>query len=144
MTDSHMFGHKRRRLMTEHLEAEYPVRTDGRRRQVHEWRLRPECFDDDWLDGGRGLRRGSLGLRRGAGGRDQGRGTPQDTRTVVHLAPEVDGVGCRARAHCPWAFVFDVHGSARRPRTCRTDSDHLDYVRLSDRLPRLCISSLPR
>jgi phage terminase large subunit GpA-like protein len=47
------FGHdgERHRLIAEHLTAEYRVRTEGRGRQVDEWRLRPEGFDNHWLDG---------------------------------------------------------------------------------------------
>lgn len=48
-----LFGHdsERHRLIAEHLTAEYRVRTEGRERQVDEWRLRPEGFDNHWFDG---------------------------------------------------------------------------------------------
>ncbi len=42
---------ERHRLLAEHLTAEYRVRTEGRGRVVDEWRLRPEGFDNHWLDG---------------------------------------------------------------------------------------------
>jgi len=40
----------RHRLFAEHLVAEYRVRTSGRGREVDEWRLRPEAFDNHWFD----------------------------------------------------------------------------------------------
>jgi hypothetical protein len=48
-----LFGHdrERHRLLAEHLTAEYRVRTEGRGRVVDEWRLRPDGFDNHWLDG---------------------------------------------------------------------------------------------
>jgi len=48
-----LFGQdaERHRLIAEHLTAEYRVRTEGRGRQVDEWRIRPEGFDNHWLDG---------------------------------------------------------------------------------------------
>lgn len=48
-----LFGHDhdRHRLLAEHLTAEYRVRTEGRGRQVDEWRLRPDGFDNHWFDG---------------------------------------------------------------------------------------------
>jgi hypothetical protein len=42
---------ERHRLIADHLTAEYRVRTEGRGRVVDEWRLRPEGFDNHWLDG---------------------------------------------------------------------------------------------
>jgi len=47
-----LFGDKpdRHRLFAEHLTAEYRVRTEGRGRQVDEWKLRPERSDNHWLD----------------------------------------------------------------------------------------------
>ncbi len=39
------------RLLAEHLTAEYRVRTQGRGRTVDEWKLRPQRFDNHWLDG---------------------------------------------------------------------------------------------
>lgn len=38
------------RLFSDHLVAEYRVRTEGRGRQVEEWRLRPERPDNHWWD----------------------------------------------------------------------------------------------
>jgi hypothetical protein len=48
-----LFGHDadRHRLIAEHLAAEYRVRTQGRGRQVDEWKHRPDGFDNHWLDG---------------------------------------------------------------------------------------------
>ena len=48
-----LYGHdrERHRLLAEHLTAEYRVRTEGRGRVVDEWKLRPESFDNHWLDG---------------------------------------------------------------------------------------------
>jgi phage terminase large subunit GpA-like protein len=48
-----LFGHdrERHRLLAEHLTAEYRIRTQGRGRVVDEWKLRPESFDNHWLDG---------------------------------------------------------------------------------------------
>lgn len=37
-------------LVAEHLTAEYRVKTTGRGRTVDEWKLRPECSDNHWLD----------------------------------------------------------------------------------------------
>lgn len=47
-----LFGDKpdRHRLFAEHLTAEYRVRTEGRGRQVDEWKLRPERSDNHWFD----------------------------------------------------------------------------------------------
>jgi len=47
-----LFGDKpeRHRLFVEHLTAEYRVRTEGRGRQVDEWKLRPERSDNHWFD----------------------------------------------------------------------------------------------
>ena len=47
-----LFGDKpeTHRLLADHLTAEYRVRTEGRGRQVDEWRIRPERFDNHWLD----------------------------------------------------------------------------------------------
>jgi hypothetical protein len=39
------------RLLSEHLTAEYRVKTEGRGRVVDEWRMRPEAQDNHWLDG---------------------------------------------------------------------------------------------
>lgn len=38
------------RLLSEHVTAEYRVRTEGRGRTVDEWKWRPEHFDNHWLD----------------------------------------------------------------------------------------------
>jgi hypothetical protein len=48
-----LFGRdsERHRLLAEHLTAEYCIRTEGRGRQVDEWRLRPDGFDNHWFDG---------------------------------------------------------------------------------------------
>lgn len=40
----------RHRLFSEHLTAEYRVRTSGRGRTVDEWKLRPEDVENHWLD----------------------------------------------------------------------------------------------
>jgi hypothetical protein len=47
-----LFGDKpdRHRLFAEHLTSEYRVRTEGRGRQVDEWKLRPERSDNHWFD----------------------------------------------------------------------------------------------
>lgn len=47
-----LFGDRpdRHRLFAEHLTAEYRVRTEGRGRQVDEWKLRPERSDNHWFD----------------------------------------------------------------------------------------------
>jgi len=42
---------ERHRLLSEQLSAEYRVKTEGRGRVVDEWKLRPEGFDNHWLDG---------------------------------------------------------------------------------------------
>jgi len=39
------------RLFAEHVTAEYRVKTQGRRRTVDEWKMRPERSDNHWLDG---------------------------------------------------------------------------------------------
>jgi len=39
------------RLLAEHLTAEYRVQTEGRGRRVDEWKMKPEQFDNHWLDG---------------------------------------------------------------------------------------------
>jgi len=39
------------RLLSEHLTAEYRVKTAGRGRVVDEWKLRPDAKDNHWLDG---------------------------------------------------------------------------------------------
>ena len=46
------FGNKAQmhRLFAEHLSAEYRVQTQGRGRTVDEWKIRPEQFDNHWLD----------------------------------------------------------------------------------------------
>jgi phage terminase large subunit GpA-like protein len=48
-----LFGHdpERHRLLSEHLTAEYRIRTSGRGRELDEWKLRPEGLDNHWLDG---------------------------------------------------------------------------------------------
>lgn len=38
------------RLFSEHLTAEYRIRTEGRGRTVDEWKLRPDRSDNHWLD----------------------------------------------------------------------------------------------
>jgi len=38
------------RLFAEHITAEYRVKTEGRGRTAHEWKLRPEASDNHWLD----------------------------------------------------------------------------------------------
>jgi len=38
------------RLLSEHLTAEYRVRTEGRGRQLDEWKLRAPGLDNHWLD----------------------------------------------------------------------------------------------
>ena len=38
------------RLLAEHLTAEYRVRTQGRGREVDEWKLRQPGLDNHWLD----------------------------------------------------------------------------------------------
>lgn len=38
------------RLLAEHLTAEYRVRTEGRGRQVDEWRIKPDRPDNHWFD----------------------------------------------------------------------------------------------
>lgn len=47
-----LFGDKAEthRLLAEHLTAEFRVRTEGRGRQLDEWKLRPERPDNHWLD----------------------------------------------------------------------------------------------
>src|SRR5690606_23390342 len=40
-------GHQ---LLAEHLTAEYRVQTEGRGRQVDEWKLRTPGRDNHWLD----------------------------------------------------------------------------------------------
>lgn len=47
-----LFGDRpeQHRLLSEHLTAEYRVRTEGRGRTVDEWRLRPDRADNHWLD----------------------------------------------------------------------------------------------
>jgi len=39
------------RLFSEHLTAEYKVRTEGRGRVVDEWKAKPNQLDNHWLDG---------------------------------------------------------------------------------------------
>ena len=48
-----LFGEKAEthRLFAEHISAEYRVQTQGRGRTVDEWKIRPEQFDNHWLDG---------------------------------------------------------------------------------------------
>ncbi|UDQ96831.1 terminase gpA endonuclease subunit [Lentisphaerota bacterium WC36G] len=38
------------RQFAEHLTSEYYVKTSGRGRSVNEWKLRPNCVDNHWLD----------------------------------------------------------------------------------------------
>ena len=38
-------------LFSEHLTAEYRVKTEGRGRRVEEWKMRPEAHDNHWWDG---------------------------------------------------------------------------------------------
>jgi hypothetical protein len=38
------------RLVSEHLTAEYRVKTEGRGRQLEEWKLRAPGLDNHWLD----------------------------------------------------------------------------------------------
>jgi hypothetical protein len=38
------------RLLSEHITAEYPVKTEGRGRTVHEWKARVGRSDNHWLD----------------------------------------------------------------------------------------------
>jgi hypothetical protein len=47
-----LFGNKAEthRLLSEHLCAEYRVQTQGRGRTVDEWKIKPEQFDNHWLD----------------------------------------------------------------------------------------------
>ena len=47
-----LFGKKpgAHRLLADHLTSEYRVRTEGRGRTVDEWKVRPEQFDNHWLD----------------------------------------------------------------------------------------------
>jgi hypothetical protein len=40
-----------RRLFSEHLTAEYKVRTEGRGRVVDEWKMKPSMSDNHWFDG---------------------------------------------------------------------------------------------
>ena len=39
------------RLISEQLTSEYRVATAGRERELHEWKHRPERFDNHWFDG---------------------------------------------------------------------------------------------
>lgn len=47
-----LFGDRpeQHRLFAEHIYSEYRVPTQGRGRHVDEWKLRPEHFDNHWLD----------------------------------------------------------------------------------------------
>ncbi len=38
------------RLLSEHITAEYRIKTEGRGRTVDEWKLRPEASENHWLD----------------------------------------------------------------------------------------------
>jgi len=38
------------KTFAKHLKAEYPVRTEGRGREVDEWKLKPDRPDNHWLD----------------------------------------------------------------------------------------------
>ena len=42
---------ERHMLFTEHLTAEYRVKTEGRGLKVDEWKMRPEAHDNHWFDG---------------------------------------------------------------------------------------------
>ena len=48
-----IFGHspETHRLFSEHLTAEYKVRTEGRGRVVDEWKMKPSQMDNHWFDG---------------------------------------------------------------------------------------------
>ena len=46
-----LFGRSPHRLFAEQLHAEYPVKTEGRGRTVHEWKQKPNHPDNHWLDG---------------------------------------------------------------------------------------------
>ncbi len=48
-----LFGRKPEpdRLFSEHLTAEYKVRTEGRGRTVDEWKIKPTQPDNHWFDG---------------------------------------------------------------------------------------------
>ena len=37
-------------LFSEHLTAEYRVKTEGRGRRVDEWKMRPDAHDNHWWD----------------------------------------------------------------------------------------------
>lgn len=41
---------ERHELLAQHLTAEYRVRTIGRNREVDEWKIKPNHFDNHWLD----------------------------------------------------------------------------------------------
>ena len=47
-----IFGNKPEvhHLFAEHMYAEYSVKTHGRGREVNEWKIRPEQFDNHWFD----------------------------------------------------------------------------------------------
>ena len=47
-----LFGMKpeEHRLLSEHLAAEYRVRTEARGRTVDEWKLKASAVDNHWLD----------------------------------------------------------------------------------------------
>jgi hypothetical protein len=47
-----LFGNKGEvhRTLSEHLTAEYYVKTQGRGRTVDEWKMRPEASDNHWFD----------------------------------------------------------------------------------------------
>lgn len=38
-------------LFSEHMTAEYRIKTEGRGRRVEEWKMRPEAKDNHWFDG---------------------------------------------------------------------------------------------
>ncbi len=45
-----LFAGADHRLLSEHLSAEYRIKTEGRGRQVEEWKLRAPGLDNHWLD----------------------------------------------------------------------------------------------
>lgn len=40
----------RMRLLSDHLQSEFSVRTEGRGRTCDEWKIKPQHFDNHWLD----------------------------------------------------------------------------------------------
>ncbi len=61
------------RLLADHLTSEYRVTTEGRGRQVDEWKLRPSRPDNHWLDclTGTACAASMLGISLGIGGPQQ-------------------------------------------------------------------------